>query len=212
MTVETQGRTLVDRVRKILLEPKAEWERIDGEPATVAGLFKGWVLILAAIPAVAGLIGSLVFGYSFLGFTYRPSVAQALGSAITQYVLSVIGVYLLALLIDALAPTFAGTKNQVQAMKVAAYSATASWVAGLFNLIPQLSFLAILGLYSLYLLYLGLPRLMKAPQEKALPYTLAIIVAAVLIALIVGALTAPITGLFVGGPAMPSIEYSGRLG
>ena len=73
---------------------------------------------------------------------------------------------MLALIIDALAPTFNGTKNQIQALKVAAYCSTASWMAGIFALIPGLRFFGILGLYSLYLLYLGLPVLMKSPQGK----------------------------------------------
>jgi hypothetical protein len=101
------------------------------------------------------------------------------------YVLTLIGVYVLALIIDGLAPSFDGTKNQIQALKVAAYSATAGWLAGVFALIPGLRILGILGLYSLYLLYLGLPVLMKAPKEKALGYTVVVIVAAVVLAVIV---------------------------
>src|SRR3546814_6606106 len=76
-------------------------------------------------------------------------------------------------------------------MKVAAYSATAAWVAGIFAIVPSLAMLSILGLYSLYLLYLGLPRLMKAPEEKALAYTAVTIVAAIVLAVIIGAVTAP---------------------
>src|SRR3546814_8308964 len=89
-----------------------------------------------------------------------------------------VGVWVLAWIINALAPTFEATRNPVQAMKVAAYSATAAWVAGVFQIVPSLGWIgAILGLYSLYLLYLGLPILMKAPAAKAMAYTLATIVA-----------------------------------
>src|SRR3546814_19914555 len=90
-----------------------------------------------------------------------------------------VGVWVLAWIINALAPTFEATRNPVQAMKVAAYSATAAWVAGVFQIVPSLGWIgAILGLYSLYLLYLGLPILMKAPAAKAMAYTLATTVAA----------------------------------
>jgi hypothetical protein len=104
-------------------------------------------------------------------------------------------VYVLALIIDALAPTFGGQKNQIQAFKVSAYAGTASWLAGVFNLIPALSILGLLGLYSLFLLYRGLPKLMKTPEDKALPYTALVIVAAVVLALIVGAVTAPLMAM-----------------
>ncbi len=102
------------------------------------------------------------------------------------YVLTLVGVYVLALIIDALAPTFNGQKNQIQALKVAAYSSTASWVAGVFALVPGLRILTILGLYSLYLLYTGLPVLMKAPQDKAMGYTAVVIVAAIVLFMLVG--------------------------
>jgi len=203
---------LAERVKRILLEPKAEWERIDAEPTTVGEIFRSWVLILAAVPAVASLIGSLVFGYSFLGITYRPGVMEAVATAVTQYVLAVAGVFVLALIIDALAPKFGGTSNRVQAMKVAAYSATAAWVAGIFGLIPAMAVLGILGLYSLYLLYLGLPRLMKAPADKAMSYTLVTIVAAIVLAFLIGAIMAPISAMFGGGPAnVASGDLSGKV-
>ncbi|HEY0311683.1 MAG TPA: Yip1 family protein [Allosphingosinicella sp.] len=196
---------MVGRIKRILLEPKAEWARIDAEPETVAGIFTKWVLILAAIPAVAGLIGALVFGYGAFGFVYRPAVAVAVGGAVLRYVLTLCGVFVLALIIDGLAPQFGGTKNRVQAMKVAAYSATASWLAGVFGIVPALAILGLLGLYSLYLLYLGLPRLMRVAEDKALPYTLVTLGAALVLGLVVMAVVAPLSAMFIGrsvyGPA-----------
>ena len=196
---------MVGRIKRILLEPKAEWARIDAEPDTVAGIFMKWVLILAAIPAIAGLIGALVFGYGGWGIVYRPPVAVAVGGAVLRYVLTLGGVFLLALLIDGLAPQFGGTKNRVQAMKVAAYSATASFLAGVFGIVPTLAVLGLVGLYSLYLLYLGLPRLMRVAEDKAMPYTLVTLGAALVLGLVLMAVVAPLSAMFIGrsayGPA-----------
>jgi type III secretory pathway component EscS len=72
-----------------------------------------------------------------------------------------------------------------QAIKLACYSYTAGWLAGIFALIPSLAVLSILGLYSIYLLYTGIPILMKAPQEKSVPYTATIIVVALVIFLVI---------------------------
>jgi hypothetical protein len=178
---------LVDRVKNILLTPRTEWEVIDAEPTTVADLYKGYILPLAAIGPVAQAIGFSVFGMPvpFLG-TYRTPVATAVTQAVVTYVLTLVAVFVLALIIDALAPTFNGTPNRIQALKVAAYSYTASWVAGIFMLIPALSLLSILGLYSLYLLYLGLPILMKAPKEKALGYTAVVVIAGIVLFMLIG--------------------------
>jgi hypothetical protein len=177
----------VDRVKNILLTPRTEWEVIDAEPTTVADLYKGYILPLAAIGPVAQAIGFSVFGMPvpFLG-TYRTPVATAVTQAVVTYVLTLVAVFVLALIIDALAPTFNGTPNRIQALKVAAYSYTASWVAGIFMLIPALSLLSILGLYSLYLLYLGLPILMKAPKEKALAYTAVVVIAGIVLFMLIG--------------------------
>ena len=178
---------LVDRVKNILLTPRTEWEVIDAEPTTVADLYKGYILPLAAIGPVAQAIGFSVFGMPvpFLG-TYRTPVGTAVTQAVVTYVLTLVAVFVLALIIDALAPTFNGTPNRIQALKVAAYSYTASWVAGIFMLIPALSLLSILGLYSLYLLYLGLPILMKAPKEKALAYTAVVVIAGIVLFMLIG--------------------------
>jgi len=183
------GTSLVDRIKRILIEPNQEWDRIDAEPATVGDIFKRWILPLAAIPALAGLIGMQLFGISLLGITYRPPIGTALASAVISYVFTITGIFLYILLIDALAPTFNGTSNRVQATKVVAYSATPAFVAGILGLIPQLSILTIIGgLYGLYLLYLGLPKLMKVPADKNVPYIVTVIVAGIVLALVAGIL------------------------
>jgi hypothetical protein len=178
---------LVQRVQDILLRPKPTWDVIATEPATVKGLFTGYIMILAAIGPVCQFLGATLIG----GFLFAPST---LVGAVVGYGLSLAGVYIMALVIDGLAPSFGGEKNQIQALKVAAYGSTAAWLAGVFNLVPMLAFLGILGLYSLYLLYLGLPKLMKAPEEKALGYTavvvIVMIVVQVVIAMIVGSIVA----------------------
>ena len=88
-------------------------------------------------------------------------------------------------------------------------SATAGWVAAIFNLIPGLGFLSILGLYSLYLLYLGLPILMKVPEDKSVVYTIVIVVVGAVAGFILSVVVAPLMLLFGGGPA--AIEDDGAL-
>lgn len=198
---------MIERAKRILLRPAEEWGVIDSEPATTGSVLTGWVLPLAAIGPVAGLIGGLVFGYSAFGATYRPSVTSAVTTAVVGYVMAIVGVFLLAKIIDALAPSFGGTRNGVQAMKVAAYGGTASYLAGVFHIIPALSILAIVGLYSLYLLYLGLPRLMKAPAEKAMSYTVVTVLAAVVLFIVAGAVTTALAGTL--APRAATLDNAG---
>src|SRR3954463_4747239 len=169
------SRSLVDRVKNIIMHPKAEWPVIDAEPSTIGGIYASYVAILAAIPPIASAVGQLVFGYRFFGIVYRPSPAHVITQAIVQYALSLVSVYLLALIIEALAPSFGGTKDRLAAFKLVAYSMTAVWVASILAIIPFLGLLAWIGLiYTFYLLGIGLPVLMKSPADKSAAYAVVV--------------------------------------
>ena len=182
--------SLMERAKNIILTPKTEWPVIDTEQTSTGALYTGYIIPLALIGPVAQIIGWSVFGMSlpFVG-TFRIPIGYAVRTAVITYVASLISVFVLALIIDALAPTFGGQKNQMQALKVAAYSSTAAWVAGIFGIIPALAILGLLGLYSLFLLYLGLPVLMKSPQDKAVGYTVVVIICAIVLWIVVGWIT-----------------------
>jgi len=188
--------SLVERVKNILITPKTEWPRIDAEPASIGGVYTSYVLILAAIGPICGLIGQQLFGISMFVAHFKPPIGYSIAVAGVSYVLSLVSIYVLALIIDMLAPSFGGTKNNVKAFQVAAYSWTAAWVAGVFGLFPPIAILSILGLYSLYLLYLGLPVLMKAPQDKAVGYTAVVIICAIVLYFVVGILVVSLVGAF----------------
>lgn len=202
--------SLVDRVKNILVSPKSEWQRIDAEPATVAGIFTSYVLILAAIGPIAMLIGQQVFGVGGFGFTWKPSIGYSVGTAVFTYLLAIVGVYIASLVIDALAPSFGGTKDPVKALKVAAYSSTAGWVAGIFGIIPMLGWLALIGsLYGLYLLYLGLPRLMRVAEDKAIGYTVVVIVVQIVLYFVFAFIVGMLVASFFGAAMMtaPVVRY-----
>lgn len=177
------------RIKNILFTPSEEWDRIAVEPATIKGLYVGYACILAAIGPIARLIGGQVFGV-IAGL--RPSMVSSLVGAVVGYGLNLAGVFVLALVIDALAPSFGGTKSRIQALKVAIYSWTAAWIFAVFQILPQIAGLSIIGIYSLYLMYVGLPKLMKAPADKALVYSILTIVVATAIWLVVAIVAAGI--------------------
>jgi hypothetical protein len=150
---------------------------IEQEPKTSSDLFIDYVAILAAIPEVARFVGQSVIG------DYAPGV-PSLVRMVVVYLLTFVMVYIIACVINLLAPRFGGQKNFSNALKLSVYSHTPLWLAGIFLLIPGLNFLLILGLYGLYLLWTGLPLLMQVPDEKALPYA-AIVTACALVPAVV---------------------------
>ena len=180
---------LIERAKAIVLSPATEWPVIEQESGEPSYLFTNYVAILALIPAVAGFIGTSIVGVSVPGAgTFRIPFFSGLFNAIFAYVLTFVVAYVMGLISDFLAPNFGGQKSSANALKLVVYSYTPAWLVGIFLLIPGLAFLSILGLYGFYLFYLGAPVLMKVPREKALMYTVAVVVIALIIAIVVGAL------------------------
>jgi hypothetical protein len=199
---------IVARVKEVLLTPKQAWPVIDAEQTDTATLYTQYIMILAAIQAVAGFIGMSLVGVGGFGVSIRVPVVAGLVQMVLGYGLSLAMVYVLALIADALAPSFGGQKREMSALKLVAYSSTAAMVGGIFAMIPALGALTLLAaLYSLYLLYLGVPTLMKVPQEKALPYTAVLVVCAIVVGVVVGAVLAAVRG----GPAMDLGMATGQM-
>jgi hypothetical protein len=174
---------LVARVKALLLAPQTEWPVIAAEPPDAGALMLRYVAVLALVPVLARFIGGALIG------GYVP-VLPGLLAAVLHYGLTFVGVWLLALAINMLAPTFGAAKDFPSALKLSAYAHTPVWLAGAFMLVPGLSFLTLLGLYGIYLLYTGLPVLAEAPSDKMLPFAASIAVAAIVIAVALAAIPA----------------------
>ncbi len=187
---------LIARVKAILTTPKTEWPIIAAEPTTVADLYKNYIIWLAAIPVVCKFIKGSFIGYGAFGISYHTPIGAGITGMVIGYALTLALVYVVALIVDALAPTFSGQKSQVQALKVVAYSWTASWIGGVGALVPWLGVLIILAalVYGIYLLYLGLPPTMKSPPEKAGGYTAVTIIIAIVLSWIIALVVAGVVG------------------
>lgn len=176
---------LVARVQGILLKPKDEWVKIKEESLPISVLFTSYAVLLAAIPAVCKFIGLILVGRRIpwrLGLI-PVSFGRALFSAIFLYLMTLVSVYVLGIIINALAPTFSSKQNQENAMKIAVFSMSPIWVAGVFNIIPFLSWLGIIGIiYGIYLFYFGFTSsLMETPPDKVIGYFVVCIVTGIIL-------------------------------
>jgi Yip1 domain len=207
---------LVDRVKNILLTPKTEWDVISAETTPQKTLILNYVLPLAALAAIMHFISLFLVGTrGMFGGVIRVPMLWAATMAIYQLVMAVVAVFVIGFIIDALAPTFGGQKNMNQAVKVAAYSFTAAWVGSVFGILPYLGWLLafLMAIYGLYILFLGLPRLMKSPEDKAIGYTAVVVIVAIVVMVIIGVvgglLTAPamMAGAGMGARMSPGVTY-----
>lgn len=172
---------LIARVKGMILAPADEWRAIQREPVELVPLMTRYVMILAAIPAIAGMLMLMAFGFFF----------TAISSTIVGYVLSLVGVIVTAKIVEILAPKFGGPSDADAALKLAAFAPTVAWVSGAAIIVPILGGLVALAgaFYALYTLYIGVPIVMRVPQERALTFTLSVIGVAILVNIAVRVMT-----------------------
>ena len=169
----------VARVKAILIDPAAAWRGFEKDIGDPAYLLSRYVAVLALIPALSSFVGATLIGVvAPSGTILRTDLIGGLFGAIFSYAASCAIVVLLGLIIDLLAPRFGGRRDFEDAFKLAVYSFTPLWLAGMFLLLPGLRFLLLTGVYGIYLFWLGAPRLAKVPEQQAANFTLVIVICA----------------------------------
>lgn len=182
---------LLSRAKNMLLTPKTEWLAVASEEPDSGKIVMGYVMPLALLGAVSAFIGYGLIGFNVLGIRMH-STNWGLYYAITMLVQLLISIYLTALIVDALAPSFKSEKNFGRSMQLVAYGATPSLVASLLSILPMLA--GIVGLagavYSIYLYYIGLGPIKKTPDEQRAGYLVVCILVLIAIYFVVGMIMA----------------------
>jgi hypothetical protein len=165
--------------KAILVDPAAAWLGIEKDLGDPAYLLSRYVAVLALIPALSSFVGATLIGVvAPSGAILRTDLFDGLFGAIFSYATSCAIVLLLGLIVHLLSPLFGGRRDFEDAFKLAAYSLTPLWLAGIFLLLPGLRFLLLTGVYGIYLFWLGTPRLTKVPEGQAVNFTVIIVICA----------------------------------
>jgi Yip1 domain len=191
--------SFITRAKNILLTPATEWLVIDTETETPQSLLGKYVIPMALIPAVAIFIGYGLIGMSVLGIRVG-GMTWGLIMACNTFISSLIGYFINSYIIDALAPSFESQKNIGKSAQLVAYSYTASWVAGIFNILPSLGILGILGLYAIYLFYVGLPVMKKTPEDKRVTYMIVSAIVIIVVYFVISMIITRIIYAVMGNP------------
>lgn len=202
--------SIVERAKNIILKPTDEWNVIASEPATIGGLFTGYAMPLALIPLVSTILFTGILGISaadMMGFgDGMPLDLMAIaGMALLSLIVSLVSLFVMGTMVKLVSPSFNGTSDKVQAMKLMTYASTPSWVVALLSWIPFLG--AVLGfaaiVYVVYLIYLGLHPVLGVPKEKIAGFTVVIVLIYVVVALIMsGIVAALLYSTFFANPMM----------
>jgi hypothetical protein len=208
--------SIVQRAKNIIVKPTDEWNVIASESATISGLFTGYAMPLALIPLVAtilftGLLGISAADLMGLGSGMPSDLMTIAGMAVVGFILSLVTLYIMGTVVKLVSPSFNGTSDKVQAMKLMTYAGTPTGVVALVSWIPflgaLLSFAAIV--YVVYLIYLGLHPVLGVPKEKIAGFTVVIVLVYVILALVISGVVAGLLyATFFGNPIMGG-EMSG---
>jgi hypothetical protein len=187
----------IGRLKGLLISPGNEWAGIAEEGIATARLYTGFIGPLALLDALVAFIHVSIVGTTEpLSGTMRASLSGGLITASMVVVCGLLGIFLIALIIDGLAPLFGAERNLARASAVAAYSSTPVWLATVAvpfpTLWPTLQVLAVL--YHTYLLYLGLRMLMKAARDRLLGYATTIVLCTILLHIVFTMLSAGLGG------------------
>lgn len=193
---------LIERAKNIIITPAKEWDVIAAEQPDTGKIITGYVLPLAGAAALAAFIGYGLIGVSYFGIRVA-GVSWGIYQALSVLIVALCSVFVSALVIDALAPSFGAEKNMNRSVQLVAYSLTPMWIGGLLSILPMIALIGVLvGLYGFYLLYLGMPKLKKAPADKQTGYyvvsLITILVVYFVVGLIITAILMPIMGLSYG--------------
>ncbi len=179
------------RLRDILLAPSATWPQIVEETTDARTLYTTYLLPLATLPALAAWFGLSVVGYTVDGAAVHLSPLSGLLNAVAGLLLSLVSIHLLARFADRLAPNFGGQSDRLTALRLIAYSSSAALLGGIFAVVPTWAGLGLAPtLYSAIILARGIPLLMRSNPERTLSYTAILMIAALALGTINGAILA----------------------
>jgi Yip1-like protein len=191
----TQDRWCIERIWSVVFSPKSEWALIESEPTSVGQLYAGYVVPLAGFAALMSFIRMSIVGVSLPSGTLRTPLSSGLVSSMVTFILGLLGLFLVGLIINMLARTFAGRDDPRQALKTAAYALTPAWLGTALTFLPLGTLLQLAaGVYGFYVLYLGLPVMMHTPRDRVGGYTTAIVVCTVLLGILFAAVGAMLGG------------------
>lgn len=160
-----------NRVRNLIVNPKAEWAVIQTESLSKDAVVKTYAVPLILIMAACSIVGSIIT-VSNLGY----AILKALGIFGFTY----IGIFVSARIIHELTTSFNSKKDLDTTFRLVVYSFTAYFIiSALVNLWPPLGMLNVFGLFSLYLFWVGTPILLETPEDNRVGF---VVVSALVIA------------------------------
>jgi hypothetical protein len=178
----------------LLVRPSAQWRTVADLPESSFKTLVLYPCFLAILPAVAWYYGTTQVGWTVgdHGETIKLTVASARQICILFYLTMVACVSIIGYFIHWMSDTYGAESTPTKGVVIAGLTATPLFIAGLVGFYPLLWLDMLVGVtavcWAVYLMYLGIPIVMKIPEERGFLFSSAVLAIAmvILICLMVG--------------------------
>lgn len=178
----------LSNAKEIVLNQNAEWSRVMSDESERQSLLRyGMTLILIAY-ALRFLL-SLLFS-SILSAFVPYGTLYMVSSVVVEFALAIAALFFVPQILAALAPSFGGKNDSLNALKLYVFAATPAWLGMALSVIPVLGWLAAIagGLYGIYLFWQHFADAMSIPAEKKVGYVILAVVVLAVIQIVIGAI------------------------
>jgi hypothetical protein len=184
----------------LFVNPKREWVSIRDDECTLGKCYAVHVMILAAIPAISGFIGTTQFGWQIgAGDPVKLTLESAGMISILYYFAMLVGVFAIGWMIHWMGSTYGVDVPLSQCVVLAAYTATPLFLIGIMELYPVLWVNLVVGIvalaYTVYLLYSGVPIMMDISEDRGFLFSSAVLAVGLVAFVALLAVTAILWGM-----------------
>jgi Yip1 domain len=175
-------KALANRVCNMLFHPLSEWQAIRDESTTYKDILFRYVAILAVIPPAAAIAGRYLLDRKISNSIIQSSFGYVAFTNLLWYCMYVLNVVIAGAVITAVITTPESRWSGGKGFKIAAYSFTPFFIAGLIAVFPKMGWIVYVAiLYSICLLYQGIVSLSSARRTRAAGYAVASFLSAAVI-------------------------------
>ena len=190
----------IQHIIGLFIDPTQQWVKIREQYQGGQNNSFIHIFVLAAIPAIAGYIGTTQVGWRIgVGDPIRITGDSAIAIAIIYYLAMLVGVFCIGWVIHLLGKAYEVVKPLPLCIALASYTATPLFLIGIMEVYPVLWLNMLLGLpalaYTVYLLYSGLPIMMEIPPERGFLYSSAVLAVGLITLVALLAMTALLWGM-----------------
>lgn len=171
----------------LLLRPSEQWRIVAQLPERSRNVLVLYPCIFALLPAIAWYYGTSQVGWTtgLQGNVVRLTADSAFQISVLFYLVMVGSVAIIGFFIHWMSQTYGAESTIPKGIVIAGLTATPLFITGLVGFYPTLWLDLLIGVvaisWAVYLMYLGIPIMMKIPEERGFLFSSAVLAIAMVV-------------------------------